>query len=45
MSSRVAHWHGAAPNSSFSYVAVTPVTKGKTIWVQPVTNEEYSSVK
>ena len=41
----VAHWHGAAPNSSFAYVAVTPVTKGRTEWLQPVTDEEYSSIK
>ena len=41
----VAHWHGAGPGSSFAYVAVTPVTKGKTIWLQRVTDEEYKSVK
>jgi len=41
----VAHWHGAAPNSSFAYIAVTPTTKGKTIWLQRVTDEEYNSVK
>jgi len=41
----VAHWHGAAPNSSFTYVAATPTTKGKTIWLQRVTDEEYKSVK
>ncbi len=41
----VAHWHGAAPGSSFAYIAVTPTTKGKTIWLQRVTDEEYNSVK
>ena len=41
----VAHWHGAAPRSSFAYVAVTPTTKGRTIWLQRVTDEEYKSVK
>jgi quercetin dioxygenase-like cupin family protein len=41
----VAHWHGAAPGSSFAYVAVTPTTKGRTIWLQRVTDEEYKSVK
>lgn len=41
----VAHWHGAAPGSSFIYVAVTPVTKGRTIWLQRVTDEEYNGVK
>jgi quercetin dioxygenase-like cupin family protein len=42
---RVAHWHGAAPGSSFAYIAVTPVTKGTTIWMQKVTDEEYKSIK
>ena len=41
----VAHWHGAAPGSNFAYVAVTPTTKGKTIWLQRVTDAEYNSVK
>ncbi len=41
----VEHWHGAAPNSSFAYVAVTPVTKGRTIWGKRVTTEEYNSIK
>ena len=41
----IAHWHGAAPHSSFAYVAVTPTTKGKTIWLQRVTDAEYNSVR
>ncbi len=41
----VPHWHGAAPGSSFAYIAVTPTTKGKTIWLQRVTDEEYKSIK
>jgi quercetin dioxygenase-like cupin family protein len=41
----VEHWHGAAPNSSFAYVAATPTQKGKTIWLKRVTDEEYNSVK
>jgi quercetin dioxygenase-like cupin family protein len=41
----VEHWHGAAPGSGFAYVAVTPVTKGRTIWLQKVTDEEYKSIK
>jgi quercetin dioxygenase-like cupin family protein len=40
-----AHWHGASPDSSFAYIAVTPTTKGKTIWLQRVTDEEYHSLK
>ncbi len=41
----VAHWHGASLNSNFAYIAVTPTTKGKTIWLQRVTDEEYKNVK
>ena len=41
----VEHWHGAAPHSSFAYVAVTPLTKGRTIWLKKVTDEEYNSIK
>jgi quercetin dioxygenase-like cupin family protein len=41
----VEHWHGAAPNSTFSYIGVTPVQKGKTIWLKRVTDKEYNSIK
>ena len=41
----VAHWHAAAPKSSFAYVAISPAQKGKTIWLQKVTDAEYNSVK
>lgn len=41
----VEHWHGAAPNSGFAYIAVTPTQKGKTIWLEPVTDKDYNGVK
>ena len=41
----VQHWHGASPGSSFAYIAFTPAQKGKTIWLQRVTEEEYNSIK
>lgn len=41
----VEHWHGAAPNSTFAYVAISPSEKGKTIWLKRVTDAEYNSVK
>lgn len=41
----VEHWHGAAPNSTFAYVAISPSEKGKTIWLNRVTDEEYKSIK
>ena len=39
----VAHWHGAAPESTFAYVAISPTQKGETRWLQRVTDEEYHS--
>ncbi len=41
----VEHWHGASPESGLAYIATTPTQKGKTIWLQRVTNEEYPSIK
>jgi 4-carboxymuconolactone decarboxylase len=41
----VQHWHGASPGSNFAYIAFTPAQKGKTIWLQRVTDEEYHSGK
>ena len=41
----VEHWHGAAPGSSIAYIAVTPTQKGKTIWLEPVGDKDYPSVK
>ena len=43
--SGVEHWHGATPKSSFAYVAVTPTQKGKTIWLEPVSDKDYNSQK
>ena len=39
----VEHWHGAAPKSSFAYLATTPTTKGKTVWLKRVTDAEYNA--
>jgi quercetin dioxygenase-like cupin family protein len=41
----VEHWHGATPESSFAYIAVTPTQKGKTIWLEPVNDKDHKSVK
>jgi len=41
----VEHWHAAAPHNTFAYIAVTPTQKGKTIWLRPVSDQEYKSVK
>lgn len=40
----VPHWHGAALNSVFTYIAVsTNGAKNKTQWLQRVTDAEYNS--
>ena len=42
----VSHWHGAAPNSPFTYIAVSNGgAKNKTQWLQRVTDEEYKDIK
>jgi len=41
----VEHWHGASPRSAFAYIAVTPTRKGKTIWLEPVSDKDYNGVK
>jgi 4-carboxymuconolactone decarboxylase len=39
----VVHWHGATPSGVFTHVAVvTNSLKGNTVWLQPVTDEEYN---
>jgi quercetin dioxygenase-like cupin family protein len=37
------HWHGAAPDSIFTHVAIQPLSaeKGEITWLEPVTEEEY----
>jgi acetyltransferase-like isoleucine patch superfamily enzyme/quercetin dioxygenase-like cupin family protein len=41
----VEHWHGASANSKFVHIAITNYKDDKNvIWLQPVTDEEYSEV-
>jgi quercetin dioxygenase-like cupin family protein len=38
----VKHWHGAAPDSWMSHIAIsTNVQRGEAAWLEPVTDEEY----
>lgn len=39
------HWHGAAKDSSFNHLAITNRKDGGVNWLQPVTTEEYNSLK
>ena len=39
----VVHWHGAAPDSEFVHIGITPkAASNKTIWGGPVTDKEYA---
>ena len=41
----VKHWHGAAPDSWFSHLAVdVPGENGSHEWLEAVTYEEYAAV-
>lgn len=37
----VEHWHGATPDQGVTYIATSPSLKGKTIWLDRVTDAEY----
>lgn len=37
----IEHWHGATPESGVTYLATSPVEKGKTKWLTKVSEEEY----
>lgn len=42
----VVHWNGAAPDSKFAHIAVSLNTdEGGAVWIGPVTDEEYNSIK
>ena len=42
----VKHWHGAAPDSWFSHLALEiPGEDGKTEWCEPVSDEDYGKLK
>ena len=42
----VKHWHGAAPDSWFSHLAVEVLGEnGRTEWCEPVSSEDYEKTK
>lgn len=41
----IPHWHGASKDTHFIQVAITNGANGPTIWLQPVSDEEYNSVQ
>ena len=42
----IVHWHGAAPDSELSHIAIgTNPDKGAVVWLQPVTDKEYNEIQ
>lgn len=42
----VEHWHGATPKNEFIHIGITNTTpKGIAVWLQPVDEKEYNSLK
>ena len=42
----VKHWHGAAPDSWFTHLAVeVPAEGASNEWLEPVSAEEYANLK
>lgn len=39
----VPHWHGASADTAFVQIAITGREKGETVWLKPVTDEEYNN--
>ncbi|MBQ3386330.1 MAG: cupin domain-containing protein, partial [Eggerthellaceae bacterium] len=41
----VKHWHGAAPDSWFSHLAIeVPAENGSNEWLEPVSDEDYGKL-
>jgi quercetin dioxygenase-like cupin family protein len=42
----VVHWHGATPHSGMEHIAIgTKAIAGAAMWLEPVMDEEYNSIK
>lgn len=42
----VKHWHGAAPGTAMSHIAIAEAQEGKVVeWMEHVTDEQYASAK
>lgn len=40
----VKHWHGAAPNTAMTHLAVTGIVDGKSVeWMEKVTDDQYQA--
>ena len=46
ISAHVKHWHGAAPDSSMSHIAIQDNLDGDAVdWLEPVTDQQYNGGK
>ena len=41
----VPHWHGASKDDELDQIAITNTQNGTTVWLRPVTDEEYNGSK
>lgn len=42
----IEHWHGAAPESPMTHIGITTnIQKGDAVWLEPVSNNDYYSLK
>lgn len=42
----IEHWHGASPGNRFAHVGITNNSpKGRAVWLEAVTEQEYNSLK
>ena len=42
----IKHWHGAAPDSWFSHLAIeVPAENGSNEWLEAVDNEQYMMIR
>lgn len=42
----VKHWHGAAPTTAMTHMAVTPTLEGKNVnWMEKVSDEQYTQAR
>lgn len=39
----IPHWHGASAHTAFVQIAITGREKGETVWLEPVTDNEYNA--
>lgn len=41
----VKHWHGAGPTTAMTHIAISEASSKGVTWLEPVSDEQYSSIK